>query len=70
MGKAGERRQSHGQPRPVERHHQRFGVVSFMATIPTGTWEVRAISPDGSLTETKMDMVTKDGTTTVNFTLK
>lgn len=46
------------------------GSYNFMATIPTGTWEVRAISPDGSLTETKMDMVTKDGTTTVNFTLK
>ncbi len=29
-----------------------------------------AISPDGALTETKMDAVTKDGTTTVNFTLK
>jgi len=46
------------------------GSYNFLTTIPTGTWEVRAVSSDGSLTETKMDSVTKDGTTTVNFTLK
>lgn len=46
------------------------GAYNFLTTIPAGMWEVRAISPDGALTETKMDAVTKDGTTTVNFTLK
>ena len=46
------------------------GAYNFLTTIPVGMWEVRATSSDGALTETKMDAVTKDGTTTVNFTLK
>lgn len=46
------------------------GSYNFGATIPAMNWEVRAISPDGTLTETKMDTVTSGGTTTVNFTLK
>mgnify|MGYP000867301417 FL=1 len=46
------------------------GAYNFLTTIPVGMWEVRAVSSDGSLTETKMDSVTKVGTTTVNFTLK
>jgi len=46
------------------------GSYNFGSTIPVGTWEVRAISPDEKLTDTKNDSVTSGGTTTVNFTLK
>ena len=47
-----------------------MGSYNFMTTIPAGTWEIRATSADGLMADLKMDSVTKDGTTTVNLTLK
>ncbi len=48
-----------------------MGSYNFMAQVPAGiTWEIRATSADGLLADIKMDKVDKDGTTTVNLTLK
>lgn len=48
-----------------------MGSYNFMTQVPAGiTWEIRATSADGLLADIKMDKVDKDGTTTVNLTLK
>ncbi len=48
-----------------------MGSYNFMAQVPAGfNWEIRATSADGLLADIKMDKVDKDGTTTVNLTLK
>ncbi|MFO0580161.1 MAG: carboxypeptidase-like regulatory domain-containing protein [Polyangia bacterium] len=47
-----------------------MGSYNFMTTVPAGAWEIKGSSSDGLLNDVKMDTVTKDGTTTVNLTLK
>jgi hypothetical protein len=48
-----------------------MGSYNFMTQIPAGLlWEIRATSADGKTMDSRMDKVDKDGTTTVNLTLK
>lgn len=47
-----------------------MGSYNFMTTVPAGTWEIKATSSDGLMNDVKMDTLLKDGTTTVNLTLK